>query len=156
MSVVEMSVAELMNAFLDGLRALAPVFERAKLGWRENDAYDPWDDTASALFKALVGSSVENGIYDPPIFGLPTYDQSPGSDLTYSYITEAGTHALTRFVHFETDEKPFDTCRFSMLDGNSGKAKTYTKKVSEVTFAFVPRCKDGTLKPETLTLKFLD
>ena len=66
MSVIEMSVTELMNAFRDGLRALIPVFERAKLGWRQEDAYDPWENTAAALFKAIVGSSVDKGVYDSP------------------------------------------------------------------------------------------
>jgi len=153
-TITEMSVAELMDTFHDGLLALIPIFERAKLGWKDDDMYDPWENTAAALFDAIIGSCIDSGKYDPSIFNLPRYGLMQESYANFSYFTEAGTNGLTAFVELETDIKPFDTVFFQKLNSKAEVIGHHRKKKADVTFAFVPRCENGTLQPEIFSLVF--
>lgn len=49
-----MSVDEVVLNFRQALVAVVPFFRRAAIPWQRPDAYDEWDEVASALFRALV------------------------------------------------------------------------------------------------------
>ena len=154
MAATEMSVAELMDIFHEGLLALIPIFERAKLGWKDDNMYDPWENTASALFDAIIGSCIDSGQYTPPICAVPKYGAMKDSYNNCSYFTEANTKGLTAFVEFETSVEPFDTALFKKLNSTAKVIGHYRKKRGEVTFAFVPRHKNGIQQPELYSLVF--
>jgi len=143
-----------MDTFLAGLRALVPIFERAKLGWREEDAHDPWEQVSIALYQAIVSSAIDNGIFDSPICGLLDYDSRVNTYANCSYMAEMGTQTSTAFICFETDMVPFDVCRFATLDGNGKVLSFYTKKATETDFVFVSRLTNGTLAAELSMLTF--
>lgn len=42
----------------DALSALVPVAERARISWREGEAYDDWDDLASCVYDVLVSRTI--------------------------------------------------------------------------------------------------
>lgn len=154
MQVMEISVQELMKIFLDGLCSLIPVFERAQLGWKDEDAYDPWDSVATTLYDSIVKSAVDFGEYAPQIFPLIKYDAWVSSYSGHSYITEKGTKSLTAFICFEAGTDTLNICRFALLNENGEVLKTYTKKIEDIVFSFVPRSQDDTLKSEIDIFRF--
>jgi hypothetical protein len=156
MQVTEISVQETIKIFLDGLNCLIPIFERAKLGWKDEEAYDPWDNIATTLYASIVKSAVDFGEYDPSIFPLIEYDVWVSSYVKHSYITEKGTQASAAFICFESSGDSFDTCRFALLNENGEVLKTYTKKIEDTVFSFVPRAQDGGLKSELGVFRFIN
>jgi hypothetical protein len=155
MTTAQIDVQELMETFLEGLRTLVPIFERAQLGWKEEDAYDPWDQTSETLYKAIVGSTIEFGVFDEPVLELPTYGIMPHTCMHNSYITEVGAGGAAVFVGFITDKIPFDVCLFANIDRESKTIGQYRKMTSDVKFTFVPRSKRGCLMSEMHTLAYI-
>ena len=44
------SVVELLSAFRGALIALVPIMDQVGIKWRDEDAYDDWDDIAATLY----------------------------------------------------------------------------------------------------------
>ena len=57
-------VERLMSIFRDSLLALIPHLEAARIPWREDEAYDEWDNIAGALFENIVLRSLRWGLGD--------------------------------------------------------------------------------------------
>jgi hypothetical protein len=55
------TVTELLGLFREALLALVPIAERAKISWRDGEAYDDWDAIAAALFNNLVVRGLRYG-----------------------------------------------------------------------------------------------
>ncbi|MDI1226456.1 MAG: hypothetical protein PSY14_02075 [bacterium] len=154
MSNTEMPVSELMGAVVDGLRALVPTFERARLGWHEHDAYDPFEKIAESLLDGIIGSAIENGVFASPVFSVPKYGFTINSYSKLSYISDSKSGVPNAFIRFETSVEPFDTCLFAEIDREGKSLKTFQKKVIDVEFVFIPRGENGILLPQTSTLIF--
>lgn len=153
---MEISVAKLLHAFLQGLRALTPIFESVALTWKNDEAYDPWENTAAALFQALIGSAVENASYSYRLIPLPKYDARLRSYATHSYLSEFSTLGKTAFVCFETKYEPFDYCLFANLDNSANVVNYYTKKTTDVEFSLIHRSETGDTEGETLTITYIN
>jgi len=52
------SVTELLIIFRGALLAIIPWIEKAKIKWKEHEAYDDWDNIAESLYKNIVCSSL--------------------------------------------------------------------------------------------------
>lgn len=111
-------ISDLIGTFRDGLVALVPVAERARIAWREPAAYDPWEGIEQALFASFVTSVVQNAVPNPPR-PLPKYGFTYGSYADLSFITEHAARLSGErlvFSKLTTARDPFDTMRFSDVD----------------------------------------
>lgn len=112
------TTSDLIGIFREGLVALIPVADRARIAWRGPAVYDPWEDVERALFASIVASVVENAVPDPPR-PLPKYGLVYGSYADLSFFTDQtarlGGERLV-FLALTTAQEPFDTIRFLDVD----------------------------------------
>jgi hypothetical protein len=112
------TTAELLGIFREGLVALIPVAERARIPWRGPATYDPWEDIARILFESIVASVVENSVPTPPR-PLPRYGVAYGSYADLSFFTERAARLRGEQLVFSalaTVKAPFDTMRLLEVD----------------------------------------
>lgn len=79
-------VDRLLETFRDGLRALVPVADSARIPWREGEAYDNWDSLASKLFEVFVKHPIAEDQKSENMLSLPVYDMQLDSYSEYSWI----------------------------------------------------------------------
>lgn len=115
------NVTELIEIFRDSLVALVPQMDRARIEWRNEAAYDDWDEIAQALFSKIVVASIrwalpeENSVFDLPEYNT-TYDQYAGKAII---VVEQDTRSKVLVFHsFETEHEPFDTVRAVEVDND--------------------------------------
>lgn len=91
-------VEHLMSIFRDSLLALIPHLEAARIPWREEEAYDEWDNISEALFENIVLRSIRWGV------------AGVGSDVvfpTYGHVHgDYGGRALIEVFNGEPPESP--------------------------------------------------
>lgn len=108
------TVSELVLNLREALCAVVPYFERAKIPWREPDAYDQWDNVATALYEGLVVENVRYGVEAQ--IRLPHYDAAFQDFETLSFFeVNPRTHSdkYLAFFKFTSKEQAFDVveCR---------------------------------------------
>ena len=145
------SVNELMLTFRDSLRSLVPCMERAKIAWREPDAYDDWDDIAQALYKNIVVRSIEYSLtlnererMVSPEYGIlyPRYNDMSFIELVLGQPREDQYNV---FLDFATTDRPFDTARYVTVPGQDLKRTEEPREaaVELAKFALVQQDEDG-------------
>lgn len=113
MSVWTSTINALIAVFHDSLVALAPIVERARIAWRDDEAYDDWDAITDVLFEQLVVSSVR---WSLPEAAHTTFRMAPYNVLVESYrgftfvaVTDPRLSAPAAFHSFATVDSAFDT-----------------------------------------------
>lgn len=109
----EVSVSDLIAIFREALLALVPQMEKARIPWREGEAYDDWDDIATSLYTSIVARSVQNSLQARPGVDLPPYDllEESYADSAYIEVIIKATQTRFAFVALTTGRDPFDTVR---------------------------------------------
>jgi hypothetical protein len=115
---------ELMAIFRDGLIALVPIAERARIAWHDAEAYDDWDRIAEAVFQSVVVDAIENSNAGPLQRPLAKYGfvGQPHAAMSVIQVAHAsmGVSSDLAFIDFGSNDTPFDTVRAErMLDGSS-------------------------------------
>jgi hypothetical protein len=130
------STDSLLRIFRDAIIALIPIAERARMHWREPEAYDDWDDMCAAIYESIVIRSFDfaNEIASSP--PVPRYDQRISSYNQNNYIGDANLKAAGAFICFETRIEPLDTCLFAILDENQNVIGQRRISTAETTFVF--------------------
>ena len=80
------SVVELLSIFREGLVAMVPIAEKARIPWRDGEAYDDWDGIASALYTNIVVRGIDDSLGTPFGAGMPRYDTQYDSYAGFRYI----------------------------------------------------------------------
>ena len=114
-----------MAILREGLIALVPIADRARMAWRDDDTYDDWDRIAEALFRSVVVDSIENSNAGPLLRPLAKYGfvEQPLAEMSVIQVAHPSvpTPADLAFVDFGSTTTPFDTVRAArLLDGSSG------------------------------------
>ena len=134
-----MRIAALIRNFRAGLIGLLPSVERVGIPWRRPDAYDDWDDMATAVYHGLVVEPIRWGIpeIDPEVFRLADYDLLLPSYAGVSVIEvlppdPAG--ALRIFHALGTIREPFDTVEWRSVspEGNPQSETLGTSSVESL------------------------
>jgi hypothetical protein len=112
-----------MAILRDGLVALVPIAERARIAWRGDDVYDEWDRITEALFQSLVVDSIGNSNAGPLSRPLAKYGfvEEPLAELSVIQVAQPSILASElAFIDFTSTAAPFDTVRAKQLsDGSS-------------------------------------
>lgn len=115
------SIQNLMLCFRDALAALTPSMDRVKIGWRDEEAYDDWDEIAQCLYQNMVLRSVRFSLDRPEGFTTPEYGTVYPSYGDKSFIevpdssSPLGEYRV--FVGFATLRHPFDQIRCVRVSG---------------------------------------
>lgn len=115
---------DLLAIFREGLVALIPVAERARIAWREPRVWDPWEDIERALFDSIVASVVDNAVPDVPR-PLPKYGSACPGYAALSFVTERSARLRGERLVFSrliSAGEPFDTMRFLEVDAGFAPA----------------------------------
>lgn len=144
------SADELLKMFAEALRGLVPIADKARMRWREPDAYDDWDGICEAIYRAIVIGSIEHAEEFGNAFSILPYDRRIASYAKTSFISHQLVEGVAAFMCFETENQPFDTCRFALLGEAMDVVGSRRLALSGVTFV-VAAC-----DREADSLKFLE
>ena len=142
-------VAELLHIFRAGLLALIPVMDRARIPWREGEAYDPWENIERTLYSSIIGSCVENhvGNDESPLMLLSSYGLSYSDYRSHSFLSERGSRLAgtpNAFLEFRYGEAPFDTAVFVEIDQNqTSTSREITMPLEQVRIELAGRRESG-------------
>ncbi len=143
------SVHHLMLNFRDALVALIPYMERGRIPWRDEEAYDDWDEIAQSLYKNMVLRSIlfsteHQDDLATPEYGTvyPSYD---GKSFIEVVETTPQLDGYKVFVGFSTQEHPFDQVRYQPVSGSDLRATgaPVCIPLGETKFTFVANTESG-------------
>lgn len=108
-----MDISSSVGIFRDSLLALIPVFEKARINWKE-DQYDDFEGIAESLFDWFVKFKAENIISQSQHINLtfPNYGFFYKNYTKMNYIevcTEDNKSSNLVFLHFISKKDAFDT-----------------------------------------------
>lgn len=149
------NITELMGILCDALTALTPSLDRARIPWRLPDAYDDWDNIASALFENIVINSIRWTLArEPrddlkvPKYGLRYPDYS-GLSFVEVVPLERSLDSYLVFVEYESTQAPFDSIDCVMVNRNGSPARNSVESIMAAgsRFRFQLRERSGELTP---------
>jgi hypothetical protein len=132
----ETSVNEVVRIFREGLLALIPVVEKAKMPWADPHAYDDWDVIAQGLYEGIVILSLAHSIQWDDFKEIPKFDHriSDYHDRSYIFLAEAGEQKP--FICFHSVKAPFDTALVALLDKDGNVVDVSEHDLGNSTFVF--------------------
>jgi hypothetical protein len=112
-----MTITDLVMNFRASLIGLAPCFERVGIPWRRPEAYDEWDDTATALYQGLIVEPLRATLAkaDRDSFSLPKYDMllpTYEGKSVIEVLPARSAATIGVFHAFGTASHPFDVIEF--------------------------------------------
>lgn len=132
------SVTELLAIFKGTLLAIIPWLEKAKIKWKEGEAYDDWDNIVEALYKNIVCSSLNGEIASEYAIAKYNFDYDDYTLIDFIEV-RSKTYSEKKFVFvgFQSDFSPLDSIRVAELD-KKDKVVGYTNlKFDGLEFVFV-------------------
>jgi hypothetical protein len=137
------SVHILVLNFRDALVALTYYMDRAKIGWRDEAAYDDWDEIAQSLYKNMILRSVqfslesEEGLITPDYgTALPSYE-----DMSFVEVVakKSQSDGYLVFIGFSTLVHPFDQVRCQPVSGFDLRVTgdPFCMQLKEAQFEFI-------------------
>jgi hypothetical protein len=143
------SVHDLMLNFRDALTALTPFMDKAKIGWRDVEAYDDWDEISQCLYQDMVVRSIQFSVkhqhdWITPDYGTvyPSYGDKSFIDVSERNLKLGGYQV---FIGFSTLEHPFDQIRYQAVFGDDLRAvgEPTCMPLGEAKFMFVVNKESG-------------
>ena len=132
------SVTELLVIFRGALLSIIPWIEKAKIRWKEGEAYDDWDNIAEALYNNIVCSSLAGEVAS--VYTIAKYNFLYED---YNFVDFIGMECKSNlekkfvFMAFQSDSSPFDSIKAAELDNSNAVIKVTTLKFDDLKFAFV-------------------
>lgn len=152
------TVHDLMLNFRDCLVALIPYMDRAKIPWRDHEAYDQWDEITETLYKHMVVGTVLFAIGDQDELITPRYDMLYPSYGEKSFIAIESTPSPSStqlvFLSFSTRERPFDHVNYQAVSGPDLLVVGEPARMpfEDARFVFMAKKADGTRQKLTTIL----
>jgi hypothetical protein len=141
------SVTELLAIFHDALAVLVPIADRARIRWRDGEAYDDWDSIGSALFENVVVRSIKN-----------SYDTLIRSYRRVAFISVEGP-AIPRgvraaFLGFGGLSPSLDQVKWIevLATGESGGPTPHLAPYGETAFSVVHWEDETPMRTDTITI----
>lgn len=115
-----MTITDLIVNFQAALQGLVPCVRRVRVPWKRPEAYDEWDDIATALYQALIVEPLRFSLPDAERgrFTLPAYDMLlptyVGKNVIEVLPAETGGR-MKVFHALGTSEVPFDVVEWRAI-----------------------------------------
>jgi hypothetical protein len=148
---LQITVQELLLAFRAALASLTPYMDQLRIGWRDLEAYDDWDEIAQILYKNTVLRSIQFRRDVEQGFPAAEYGMVHTCYDHYSFLEigdQLGQIATRRvFVAFSTREQPFDQVLFQEVSASDLRAAgdLQSMSVEDAKFCFVLNMGSGLL-----------
>jgi hypothetical protein len=134
----KISVNELVAIFRGALLAIIPWIEKAKIKWKEGEAYDDWDNIAESLYNNIVCSSLTGNVASE--YEIAKYNFYYDDYATTSFIlvrSKNNPEKRFAFVHFQSNSSPMDTVKVAELDKKDNVIGYVDLKFCDSSFIFV-------------------
>ncbi len=135
---------DLLYIFRNASIAIIPWLEKARIGWKEEEAYDDWDNIVNALYENIVCSSLFGEVSSE--YDIAKYDFTLDSYANVNFIlvkTRTDDGSDLAFVSFLNITTPMDMLKVAVL-GSDGLVLEYRViEYDEVEFVFVRRINGG-------------
>ena len=133
------SISMLLFNFREALVAILPYVDAVKIGWRDHEAYDDWDEISSSLYRNMVEKSILHSIECRQDLKVPPYDLLIPSYCGYLHIAVIfPQYSNLAFIGFSTQNDPFDSVKcVSIRDGQVIHDEILYLPLKECEFAAV-------------------
>lgn len=135
---LKISVNELLAILRGALLSIIPWIEKAKIKWKEGEAYDDWDNIADTLYKNIVCSSLTGEVASD--YSIAKYNLQYENYTSIDFIevrSKGYSENKFAFIAFQSNSSPLDTIRVAELD-KTNKVVGYTNlKFESLEFVFV-------------------
>lgn len=132
------SVTELLVIFRGALLAIIPWLEKAKIKWKEDEAYDDWDNIAESLYANIVCSSLIGEVATEYQITKYNFNYDNYSSVNFIEVrNKDNSEKKFAFVAFQSGSSALDSVKVAELD-KTDKVVGYTNlKFDNLEFVFV-------------------
>jgi hypothetical protein len=132
------SVSELLEIFRGALIAVIPWLEKAKIKWKNSEAYDDWDNIAKTLYENIVCSSLTGEVASEYSIAKYDFNYDDYSSIDFILVKNKNqVHIKYAFVSFQSITNPLDSLRVAKLDKSNRVIEYINLKLEEVGFVLV-------------------
>lgn len=132
------SVTELLAIFKGALLAIIPWLEKAKIKWKEGEAYDDWDNIADSLYRNIVCSSLTGEVASDYSIAKYNFHYEDYSSIDFIQVkSERHSDKYLAFVAFQSISTPLDSIKVAELDKADKVVKHLDLKQGDLEFVFV-------------------
>jgi len=111
------SVTELLVIFRGALLAIMPWLDKAKIKWKEGEAYDDWDNIAESLYANIVCSSLTGEISSEYRIAKYNFNYDDYVSINFLEIRDENNYEKKfAFVAFQSNSYPLDSVKVAELD----------------------------------------
>jgi hypothetical protein len=113
------SVNQLTHIFHDAILALVPAMDKAGITWKNEQAYDDWDEICSVLYKNILLNAIIFSFGEFKIESIAGYGFVYKHYQNQSFISvecKNSEYEMLAFVEFRTSHIPFDTVKAAILE----------------------------------------
>ncbi len=132
------SVTQLLAIFRGALLAIIPWLEKAKIKWKEGEAYGDWDNIAESLYENIVCSSLTGEVASE--YGIAKYNFDYNDYASINFIEVRGKDNSEKkfaFVTFQSNFYSFDSVKVAELDKMNQVVGYTNLKFDSLEFVFV-------------------
>lgn len=138
------NVDELMEVFGGASLALMPWLEKARIGWKEHEAYDDWDNIVTALYENIVCASLFGDVATEYDMARYEFRYDDYAAISHIRVRMRGQEdADMAFVSFPGVVRPMDMVRVAVLDARGRVTGTRMLEHQDLEYFFVQRRDDG-------------
>jgi len=139
------TISMLLLSFRKSLVAILPYMDAVKIGWKDDVAYDDWDEISSSLYRNIVSKSIQHSVECPKNLQLAPYDLLMTSYEQYMYIVVSCTkYDDLLFIGFSTQKEPFDSVKcVSTLQNLTVDGEILYVPINECSFSVMFGNDDG-------------
>ncbi len=132
------SVSELLTIFKGALLAIIPWLEKAKIKWKEGEAYDDWDNIADSLYRNIVCSSLTGGVTSDYPIAKYNFHYEDYSLVDFIQVkSERYSDKYLVFVAFQSISASLDSIKVAELDKSNKVVKHFDLKREDLELVFV-------------------
>jgi hypothetical protein len=132
------SVTELLVIFRGAMLAIIPWLEKAKIKWRDDEAYDDWDNIAESLYQNIVVSSLIGEVISEHNIAKYNFIYDNYALINHIKITVNNMPEKAYvFVALQSINSPFDCVKASVLDHDYKVIDTAILNMDGLEFIFV-------------------
>lgn len=132
------SVNELIFIFRGALIAIIPWLEKAKIKWKEGEAYDDWDNIAESLYRNVVCSSLTGEIASDYSIAKYNFEYEDYSLIDFIQVRSKNyPDKCFAFVSFQSNSFPLDCVNVVELNEADKVLGNMNLKINDLEFNFV-------------------
>jgi hypothetical protein len=120
---------DLLKNFQGALQALVPMAEKIDVPWKNDEAYDEWEDIEACLFHSFVIYPITFDLNVRSFLPFPKYKTHIKNLAGHSFIQHQDTDGNWIFLGFRTDNIPFDLCWIEKFDKIKFEAQNIIKSI---------------------------